>query len=125
MELTAAEITRLRRGPRTERFGGELRAHQASIRELLLADRVKGAFEAVEALPPDLRAAIEPFVTFHCLHSTPSATANATCDVIRAVQSGREAVVAGSMASSEASEPLWGFQCSWTRVAGRLWCVLN
>ena len=93
VELTAAEITRLRRGPRTERFGDELRAHQASIRELLLADRVKGAFEAVEALPPDLRAAIEPFVTFHCLHSTPSATANATCDVIRAVQSGREAVV--------------------------------
>src|SRR5829696_2151160 len=76
-----------------ERFGDELRAHQASIRELLLSDRVKGAFEAVEALPPDLRAAIEPFVTFYCLHSTPSATANATCDVIRAVQSGREAVV--------------------------------
>src|SRR5215218_1615109 len=93
VEVTAAELRHFRRGPRTERFGDELRAHQSSIRELLLADRVKGAFEAVEALPPDLRAAIEPFVTFHCLHSTPSATANATCDVIRAVQSGREAVV--------------------------------
>jgi malate dehydrogenase len=93
VEVTAAELRGLRRGPRTERFGDELRAHQTSIRELLLADRVKGAFDAVQALPPDLRAAIEPFVTFHCLHSTPSATANATCDVIRAVQSGREAVV--------------------------------
>jgi malate/lactate dehydrogenase len=60
---------------------------------MLAAERVKDAFEAVEALAPDFRAAIEPFVTFHCLHSTPSATANATCDVIRAVQSGREGVI--------------------------------
>jgi malate dehydrogenase len=92
VELTATELSRLRRS-RSKCFGDELRARQSGIRELLLADRVKEAFEAVEALPPDLRAAIEPFVTFHCLHSTPSATANATCDIVRAVQSGREAVV--------------------------------
>jgi malate dehydrogenase len=92
-EVTAPELRRLKREPRTERFSDELRGHQVRIRDLLVADRVKDAFEAVEALPPDLRAAIEPFVTFHCLHSTPSATANATCDLIRAVQSGREAVV--------------------------------
>jgi malate dehydrogenase len=93
VEPSAAELSRFRREPRDQRFGDELREHQTTIRELLLADRVKEAFTAVEALAPDLRAAIEPFVTFHCLHSTPSATANATCDVIRAVQSGREAVV--------------------------------
>src|SRR5215204_1768590 len=92
VELTATELSRLRRS-RPKGFGDELRARQSGIRELLLADRVKEAFEAVEALPPDLRAAIEPFVTFHCLHSTPSATANATCDIVRAVQSGRDAVV--------------------------------
>jgi malate dehydrogenase len=92
MEPAAAELTRLRRGPRNQGFGDELRAHQAQIRELLAADRVKDAFDAIEALAPDYRAAIEPFVTFHCLHSTPSATANATCDVVRAVQGGREGV---------------------------------
>jgi malate dehydrogenase len=93
IEPTAGELSRLRRAPRTQSFGDELREHQAIFRELLLSDRVAKAFEAVEALAPDLRAAIEPFITFHCLHSTPSATANATCDVVRAVQSGREAVV--------------------------------
>src|SRR4051794_254620 len=51
LEATAIQLSRLRREPRTECFGDELRAHQTSIRELLLADRVKEAFDAVEALP--------------------------------------------------------------------------
>jgi malate dehydrogenase len=97
MEPAADELTRLRRGARTQPFGDELRAHQVRIGEMLAAERVKDAFETVEALAPDFRAAIEPFVTFHCLHSTPSATANATCDVIRAVQSGREGVIAAQV----------------------------
>jgi len=93
VEPSATELRSLKRGQRTSRFGNDLRAQQANIRQLLAVDRVKEAFEAVAALAPDLRAAIEPFATFHCLHSTPSATANATCDVIRALQSGREGVV--------------------------------
>ena len=36
---------------------------------------------------------LEPFITAHCLHSTPNATANATLDVIRALCSVRESVV--------------------------------
>ena len=36
---------------------------------------------------------LEPFITAHCLHSTPNATANATLDVIRALCSARESVV--------------------------------
>ena len=92
-EPTAAELTRLQRGPRIQRFADELRVHQMHIRELVCADRVSEAFQTVETLAPDFRAAIEPFITFHCLHSTPSATANAACDVVRSLQSGREAVV--------------------------------
>lgn len=60
---------------------------------MLAQDRIRDAFEAVESLPPDLRAAIEPFVTFQCLHSTPNATANATCEVVRALRGEQERVV--------------------------------
>jgi malate dehydrogenase len=55
------------------------------------------AFVTVEELPPDLRIVLEPFITAHALHSTPNATANATCDVIRAPRSGRESIVAAQV----------------------------
>jgi malate dehydrogenase len=59
----------------------------------LLAERIRDAFDAVEALPSDIRVVLEPFVAAHCLYSSPNATANATCDVIRALRRGRESVV--------------------------------
>jgi hypothetical protein len=36
---------------------------------------------------------LEPFVTSHCLHSTPNATANATLDLVLALASNRASVV--------------------------------
>ena len=93
LQPPASELARLRGEGRAQSFAPELKAHQLRIRDLLTLEKVQEAFDAVEALPPDLRAAIEPFVTFHCLHSTPNATANATCDIVRALRSGREAVL--------------------------------
>jgi malate dehydrogenase len=82
------------RGPRSaENFASELADLRGRMFELLASERIQEAFDTVEASPPDLRAAIEPFITAHCLHSTPNATANATCDVIRALRSGRDSVV--------------------------------
>jgi hypothetical protein len=59
----------------------------------LLAERcdLLDAFDAVEALPSDIRVVLEPFVTAHCLHSCPNATANATWDVIHAGDAVRSA----------------------------------
>ncbi|HEV2124197.1 MAG TPA: lactate dehydrogenase [Chloroflexota bacterium] len=86
-------VARLR-GPRSaENFPSELDDLRGRVFELLASERIQEAFDTVEASPPDLRAAIEPFITAHCLHSTPNATANATCDVIHALRSGRDSVV--------------------------------
>jgi malate dehydrogenase len=43
---------------------------------------------------------LEPFVTAHCLHSTPNATANATLDLVLALASNRPSVV-GAQVSLE------------------------
>jgi len=72
---------------------GEIGHHRERVFGILGAERIREAFDAVEALPPDLRVMIEPFVTAHCLHSTANATANATLDLVRALCSDRESVV--------------------------------
>jgi malate dehydrogenase len=74
-------------------FPAEIAQHKGQIFDLVAAERIRDAIAAVEALPSDLRVVLEPFVTAHCLHSSPNATANATCDVIRALRRGRESVV--------------------------------
>lgn len=86
-------VARLRGPRRAENFASELDDLRGRTFELLASERIQEAFDTVEASPPDLRAAIEPFITAHCLHSTPNATANATCDVIHALRSGRDSVV--------------------------------
>jgi malate dehydrogenase len=60
---------------------------------LVAKGRIRDAYGHVEALPPDLRITIEPFLTVHCLHSSVNATANATLDLVRALASGRDSVV--------------------------------
>jgi malate dehydrogenase len=89
-----AQLAMARRGAD---FAVEVDHHKHQVFDLLAAERIRDAFATVEALPPDLRIVLEPFVTAHCLHSTPNATANATCDLIRALRSGRESVVAAQV----------------------------
>ncbi len=86
-------IEELRAGHRLGRLAFEVEPHKERVFELLAAERIREAFETVEALPPNLRVMLEPFCTAQCLHSTPNATANATLDVIRALCSARESVI--------------------------------
>jgi malate dehydrogenase len=86
-------IEALRDERRVGHLASEVEPHRQRTFELLADERIREAFDAVEALAPDLRVMIEPFITAHCLHSTPNATANATLDVIRALRSARESVV--------------------------------
>lgn len=86
-------IEALRAGRWLSHVPSEIEPHKQRMFELLADERIRDAFDAVEALPPDLRIMLEPFITAHCLHSTPNATANATLDVIRALRSARESVV--------------------------------
>jgi malate dehydrogenase len=80
-------------GRRLGHSASEVEPHKQRMFELLAGERIRQAFDTVEASPPDLRAMLEPFITAHCLHSTPNATANATLDVIRALRSAHESVV--------------------------------
>lgn len=86
-------LSRIRGARRLADLPAEIARHREQILALVAAERIREAFDAVEALPPDLRTVLEPFVTVHCLHSSPNATANATCDLVRALGRGRESVV--------------------------------
>lgn len=55
-----------------------------AIRRLLSQERTSEAYALAERALPDARIFVEPSITFHELHSTPNATANATLQCIAA-----------------------------------------
>jgi malate dehydrogenase len=57
---------------------------QRSVLALLEQEKIAEAYETTRQALPDARIFIEPFITTHCMHSTPNATANATLRVIAA-----------------------------------------
>jgi malate dehydrogenase len=59
-------------------------ALQQSVVALLETEQIAEAYETTRRALPDARIFIEPFITTHCMHSTPNATANATLQVIAA-----------------------------------------
>lgn len=59
-------------------------ALQQTVVALLETEQIAEAYEATRCALPDARIFIEPFITAHCMHSTPNATANATLQVIAA-----------------------------------------
>lgn len=51
---------------------------QSEVVRLLKEDDVTEAYEITRRSLPDARILAQPFITLHCMHSTPNATANAT-----------------------------------------------
>src|ERR1700744_1935253 len=66
----------------------DLRERVASLRQSVVAllekEEIPEAYEVARRAAPDARIFIEPFITGHCMHSTPNATANATLRIIAA-----------------------------------------
>lgn len=58
---------------------------QKFVVALLKEEKIAEAYEVTRNAYPDARIFIEPFITTHCMRSTPNATANATLSVISAV----------------------------------------
>jgi malate dehydrogenase len=56
----------------------------SEVRQLVAMDRIAEGYARTREALPDARIVVEPFITFHSLHSTPNATANATVQVIAA-----------------------------------------
>jgi malate dehydrogenase len=86
-------VARIRGKHALEELGQAIAAARERAFALVMKGRIRDAYAHVEALAPDLRIAIEPFLTAHCLHSSVNATANATLDLVRALASGRDSVV--------------------------------
>jgi malate dehydrogenase len=59
-------------------------ALRVEVSQLLAEDRVAEAYKLVLDALPDARIFVEPFITAHCMHSTPNATANATLQCLAA-----------------------------------------
>ncbi len=51
---------------------------RASVLELIEAQQVNEAYAASRQALPDARIFVQPFITWHTMHSTPNATANST-----------------------------------------------
>jgi malate dehydrogenase len=60
-------------------------ALRAQVSQLLAEDKIAEAYTLVLDALPDARIFVEPFITLHCMHSTPNATANATLQCLAAV----------------------------------------
>jgi malate dehydrogenase len=65
-----------------------VRALRGEVAKLIEADRIPDAYEAARRALPDARVFIEPFITWHSMHATPNATANATLQSITAALAG-------------------------------------
>ncbi len=90
----AAIVSRLR-GPRTmSTFRGEVQA--AKQRVATMGD-VASAYDVIESYPPDVRAAVRPYLTHASGAKTANGTAGATVDLISTVLDGRDIVVAGQV----------------------------
>lgn len=72
-------------------------ALRAEVQSLMAQERIEDAYRATERALPDARIFVEPFVTAHCLHSTPNATANATLGLIAAALSPDRRLVHGQV----------------------------
>jgi malate dehydrogenase len=59
-------------------------ALQSKVSELLQTERIPEAYEAAHHELPDARIFVEPFITAHCMQSTPNATSNATLQLLAA-----------------------------------------
>ena len=51
---------------------------KARVLEFIEAQQVNDAYEATRQALPDARIFVQPFITWHTMHSTPNATANST-----------------------------------------------
>lgn len=87
-------------------YRAQVEAARDGIKHLLTGD-TQAAFEAVEAMPADVRVRLRPELTHLSGSKTVMATANVTVDMVRQIVEGREMSVAGQVAL-EASRGAYG-----------------
>jgi malate dehydrogenase len=75
-------------------FPREIREGKARVLEMIRSGRVHDAYDLVQAMPVDLRAAVKPFFThFTAGRTTEMVTAHAVADILAALLAGDEKVI--------------------------------
>jgi malate dehydrogenase len=93
--IAAAEVDalveRTRAGRTLADLPEEVRAHKASMLDLVRSGRVHEAYALVQSFSADLRAVVKPFFThFTAGRTTEMATAHAVCDIAAALVTGEQ-----------------------------------
>ena len=91
----AGTVARLRHDATLDDFAETCVRERKAVTELLAAGRVAEAFTRVDALAPDVRVIVKPYVTHLSGSKTVLATASVTVDLVRTLLDGREVLVAG------------------------------
>jgi malate dehydrogenase len=95
----AALVARVTAGRPLAGLPDEVRLHKAQMIDLVRSGQVRAAYDRVQALPPDLRAAVKPFFThFTAGHTTEVVTAYAVADIVAALVEGRQRVFPAQVA---------------------------
>ena len=77
----------------------QVRTYKAQLLDLVRNGQVRTAYDRVQSLPPDLRAAVKPFFThFTAGHTTEVVTAYAVADIVAALVEGRQRVIPAQVA---------------------------
>jgi malate dehydrogenase len=80
-------------------FPEEVRTNKARMVDLVRSGKVHDAYALVQSLTPDLRVAVKPFFThFTAGRATEMATAHAVADIVAAVVTGEQKVLAAQVA---------------------------
>jgi malate dehydrogenase len=89
-----AAVSGMRGGRSLVDLPDQIRAHKLRMVELVRAGDVFAAYQFVDSMPPDLRAAVKPFYThFTAGRTTEVATAHAVADFVAAFSRGSSAVM--------------------------------
>ena len=99
--MTRSELRDTRRSVQRDRpvqqFHEEIKKERTVVSTLVKQGDIPQAYRYVDALPPDLRVFLKPFVTHMSGAKTISATANVTVDLVQSLLQGREVVVSGQV----------------------------
>ena len=94
-EELAATVARLRHGATLDDFTEICAQERQAVTLMLGRGQVAEAFARVDALAPDVRVVVKPYVTHLSGSKTVLATASVTVDLVRTLLDGREVLVAG------------------------------
>jgi malate dehydrogenase len=70
---------------------------RAKVLEFIEAQQVNEAYETTRQALPDARIFVQPFITWHTMHSTPNATANSTLRFLTATLAGNATPLHGQV----------------------------